>query len=195
MGTGGTVAYVGLQILLYLGFDEVYIIGMDMDYKIHETASVLNGIEIQSNDDDDPNHFDPRYFGKGKKYHQPVKSVMDHMLESLKLANDKFLQSNTKLFNATLGGVVECFKRVNFYSLFGKLSDTDKEALFLSSFHEKINSIEDIDKQYSFLPEPPTDKVPFSIEAEKGIGLISKLIYDYIPYGPFNNKYYFKPRV
>jgi hypothetical protein len=194
VGSGGTVAYTGLQILLYLGFSEVYIIGMDMDYKIHETATLIKGIEIESNDNDDPNHFDPRYFGKGKKYHQPVAGVMTHIFESLALANEKYKNSSTRLFNATLGGVVECFPRIDFYSLFTKLGNSEKAELFLLGFPEKIKTLQELNKEYKYLDEYDNEKMNFSISSESAKILMPKIIYTHIPFGPFDGKYYFKYR-
>ena len=55
---GGTTIYEGIQILKYLGFNKIVLVGVDMNYKIHSTAKKLSeyGSEIISSKDDDPNH-------------------------------------------------------------------------------------------------------------------------------------------
>lgn len=192
VGTGGTVAFTGLQILLYLGFSEVYIIGMDMDYKLHKTASIIEGVQAISNKDDDPNHFDPRYFGKGKAFIQPDEKVMSHMLESMALANEKYKTTCTKLYNATIGGKVECFDRVDYHRLFDHLTEHEKEQLFLDSFDGKYNNIQELNNEFKLVEDGSGDlQISFSIEFERGLTLISKKIETHIPFGPFQYKYYF----
>ena len=71
---GGTVLYMNLQLAQYLGFEEVYLIGVDLSYTIPDDATVKGSV-ITSNSDD-PNHFDSTYFGSGKKWHLPETNRM-----------------------------------------------------------------------------------------------------------------------
>ena len=68
-----------------------------MNYRIHKSAKLINskGIDIQSQNNDDPNHFDPRYFGKGKKYHQPKKYVIENTIKDLSYIADKTSNQET----------------------------------------------------------------------------------------------------
>ncbi len=66
---GQTVTFLNLQLAAYMGFSEIYLIGVDFDYKIPDDAEI-DGLTITSVDDD-PNHFHPDYFGKGKRWHLP----------------------------------------------------------------------------------------------------------------------------
>ena len=63
---GGSVIYEGFQILNFLGFKEIYFIGVDMNFKIHDTAKSLDSksVDIISNNDDDPNHLTRDILGK-----------------------------------------------------------------------------------------------------------------------------------
>lgn len=116
---GGTVTFTCLQLASYLGFEEIYLIGVDADYAV-PTDAVLSGdgrvkeIDMKS---DDPNHFHPDYFGKGKRWHEPNVDVMLKAYEEAKARCD---ERGVKIKNATVGGKLEIFDRVAFSSLFPK---------------------------------------------------------------------------
>lgn len=112
---GQSVTIVNLQLAYFLGFTEVYLIGMDFSYTIPESAKV-KGLVIESTEDD-INHFHPDYFGKGKKWHDPK---LENVLKSYKLANLMYELDGRTIYNATEGGALEVFKRVDFNSLFDK---------------------------------------------------------------------------
>lgn len=110
---GGTVTYVCMQLAYYMGFAEVYLVGMDHDYK-KPSDLTTKGMEWTSNSDD-PNHFHPDYFGKGMRWHDPQ---LWRMEKAYKKANKIFHQSGRKIMNATHGGKLEIFPRVNYDDLF-----------------------------------------------------------------------------
>ena len=110
---GQSVTMINLQLAYYLGFEEIYLIGMDFSYLVPSSA-IVTGDVIESTDDD-PNHFHPEYFGKGKKWHDPK---LDNVLKSYKLCKAVYELSNRKIYNATVGGNLELFDRVNFEELF-----------------------------------------------------------------------------
>ncbi|WKZ52789.1 MAG: hypothetical protein QY329_08615 [Anaerolineales bacterium] len=63
----------------------------------------------------DLNHFDPRYFGAGKKWHEPhVERMIFHYEQAKKVCDE----INVQVFNATIGGNLEVFPRVNYQELF-----------------------------------------------------------------------------
>jgi len=110
---GGTVSYFCMQMAFYFGFSEVYLVGFDHYYTIPESAEV-NGVHITSTDDD-VNHFSPDYFGKGYKWHDPM---VNRMEVSYKKAKKVYEKHGRKIYNATKGGNLEVFPRVDFKSLF-----------------------------------------------------------------------------
>ena len=81
---GGTVTYLNLQLAYYLGFKEVYLIGLDMNYKVPDYGI---GKNVITSKEDDMNHFHKDYFGKGKRYHQPH---VQRMINSLRIAKKYF---------------------------------------------------------------------------------------------------------
>ncbi len=110
---GQSVTMINLQLAYYMGFTEVYLIGMDFSYDIPKSA-IVEGANITSTEDD-PNHFHPDYFGKGKKWHDPK---LENVMKNYQLQKTIYETSGRKIFNATVGGKLEIFDRVEFESLF-----------------------------------------------------------------------------
>ncbi|GAL22076.1 hypothetical protein JCM19235_2770 [Vibrio maritimus] len=110
---GQSVTMINLQLAAYLGFDEVYLIGMDFSYDIPKSA-VIEDTTITSTEDD-PNHFHPDYFGAGKKWHDPQ---LDKVLLSYKMMDLIYKAQGKSIINATVGGKLELFERVDYYSIF-----------------------------------------------------------------------------
>ena len=110
---GQSVTIVNLQLAYYLGFTEVYLVGMDFSYNVPDSAKV-DGNVIESTEDD-VNHFHPDYFGKGKKWHDPK---LHNVLKSYRLARLMYEIDGRKVINATVGGKLEVFERVDYKELF-----------------------------------------------------------------------------
>ena len=110
---GQSVTMINLQLAYHLGFHEVYLIGMDHKYTIPD-SSIIKGETIESAEDD-PNHFHPEYFGKGKKWHDPH---LDRVEKTYSHFKKVYEAEGRVLKNATIGGSLEIFERVDFYSLF-----------------------------------------------------------------------------
>ena len=99
---GRTVTYVCLQLAMYLGFEEIYLLGVDFNY-----SSNLKGQE---------NHF-KGYDKDGKNVRlNPVRPEMS--LAAYKKAKEYAESQNVRIYNATRGGKLEVFERVNFDDLF-----------------------------------------------------------------------------
>jgi hypothetical protein len=111
--TGGTVSYLSLQMAYYMGFKDVYLIGFDHSYTIPQ-HDIIEGTKITSVGDD-VNHFNKEYFGKGKRWHDPA---VDRMELSYLKSKKYYEADKRKIYNATVGGQLEVFERVNFNSLF-----------------------------------------------------------------------------
>lgn len=110
---GQSVTYINLQLAFFMGFSEVFLIGMDFDYTIPDSADQQGDI-ITSNEDD-PNHFNPEYFGKGKTWKDPK---LDRVLQNYKSAKRVYEAHGRKIYNATKGGKLELFERVEFDDMF-----------------------------------------------------------------------------
>ncbi len=100
---GLTVTYSMMQIAFFLGFEEVYLIGVDFNYK-----------DNSGNDKNSIDHFCKNYMGKDEKVNPPM--LKENLLAYM--SAEKFTQNNNfQIFNATRGGKLEIFERVNIDSL------------------------------------------------------------------------------
>jgi GT2 family glycosyltransferase len=105
---GQSVTIMNLQLAYFMGFSEVVLIGMDFSYQV-PAASEVSGALITSMGDD-PNHFHPDYFGKGKVWKDPK---LDRVLANYALARQIFEADGRRILNATPGGNLELFDRTD----------------------------------------------------------------------------------
>jgi hypothetical protein len=111
-----TVTIAALQMAVYLGFNPIYLIGCDTSYSIPPTVDYEDEkkILIVSQQNDDPNHFAPNYFGAGRKWHDPkVENMIAHYAQAQVMCN----RVGVKVYNATVGGKLEVFERVDYRDL------------------------------------------------------------------------------
>lgn len=112
-----SVTLINMQLAYYMGFSEVYLIGMDFSYSIPSGHS-QDGNHIKS-EADDTNHFHKDYFGKGKTWKDPR---LGRVLRSYHRAKFAFDSIGGKILNATPGGELELFERADFDSLIGDVN-------------------------------------------------------------------------
>jgi glycosyltransferase involved in cell wall biosynthesis len=115
--TGCTVTFSMMQLAAYLGFQEIYLIGVDASYSIPSEAQKGTDYSVGILDmkSDDPNHFDPNYFGKGFRWHDPQ---VDKMIEAYSEARRTLEGTDQSIYNATVGGQLEIFERRSYHTLF-----------------------------------------------------------------------------
>jgi hypothetical protein len=123
---GCTVTFTCLQLAYYLGFREIILIGVDADYSIPLDAVTTSdyGVDVLDMSSDDPNHFDPNYFGKGYRWHDPQ---VDKMLAAYAEAQRAIEGTGVQILNAGVGGKLEVFPRVDYSSLFTAVDDRRDE--------------------------------------------------------------------
>ncbi len=107
---GATVTYVALQLAYYFGFSEVILIGVD-----HNFATKGKPNTTITSDGDDPNHFDPKYFGKGFRWQLPDLETSEI---AYRMARSAFEEDGRKVRDATIGGKLTVFPKVDYNSLF-----------------------------------------------------------------------------
>jgi hypothetical protein len=107
---GSTVTMVAIQLAYYMGFKEVVLIGVDHSYQF--TGNPHAAVTSQG---DDPNHFDPNYFGKGFRWHLP--DLQGSEL-SYRVAKHVYETSGRRIIDATVGGKLQVFPKIDYYSLF-----------------------------------------------------------------------------
>lgn len=92
---GGTVMYFNIQLAEYLGCNPIYLIGVDLSYNIPDSVKRTGAVLTSTADDE--NHFDPRYFGAGKRWHLPETARMQHAFDR---ARDELAGRGIDLINA-----------------------------------------------------------------------------------------------
>ncbi len=193
-GINKTVINAGLQVLAFLGFDEIYLLGMDMTFR-EQSVQKKNSRNWIAEKDDDPNHFDPRYFGKSRSYHNPT---VHEMIDTLAEGKKFFYEHNVKVYNATVGGKLEVFPRVNFNDLF-EIDNDKKLQLFLKScgIMGNFKTLESafLNAKYVNTEDEWDNSLDAIIVNKKlGVKLIKRAIFTHIPHGPFKEKYIFIKR-
>lgn len=107
---GSTVTYVALQLAYYMGFDEAILIGVDHSFS---TKGQANATVVSQGDD--PNHFAPGYFGKGFRWQLPDLPASER---AYRLAKSAYEDSGRRIVDATIGGKLQVFPKVNYDDLF-----------------------------------------------------------------------------
>lgn len=202
---GNTVVFPAFQILKYLGFSEIYFCGVDANYILHKNSKIieekiLKGKTtqvIKSEADDDPNHFDPRYFGKGRVYHQPDEYVVNKLFENMDTTYHQTKNSLTKIINVGYDSKIEIFEKKDFIEVLNYPKDRIEQifeelvATFnfkcLDEFLKSVNYCNDIN-------EWNTNKDINALKTDYAVQVIKDKIFETIPIGPFEGYIYFIQR-
>ena len=107
---GATVTYVAMQLAYYLGFKQVVLVGVD-----HNFVTQGRPHAALTSDGADPNHFDPNYFGSGYKWNLPDLPTSE---AAYGLAKSAFEADGREIIDATVGGKLSVFRKVDYNALF-----------------------------------------------------------------------------
>ena len=99
-----------LQLAFHMGFEQVILIGVD-----HNFTSKGEANKTVISQGDDPNHVSPNYFGKGIKWQLPD---LDTSEIGYALARDAYQKAGREVLDATVGGKLTIFPKVDYNSLF-----------------------------------------------------------------------------
>lgn len=105
--TIGTVTFAMLQLAVYMGIREIYIIGCDNSYGIMVQK---DGTVVQTGKNS--------YFVGADNQDQSIAASVWEMSIAYKHARDYADSHDIKIYNATRGGCLEAFERVDFDTLF-----------------------------------------------------------------------------
>ena len=100
---GRSVTHTALQLAIYMGFSEIYLIGADCNYSADNTS-------INSGSYPDARMYAPDKVG--------VPPDMEYTFSAYRVAKEYAEKKGVKVFNATRGGKLEVFERVGLDSLF-----------------------------------------------------------------------------
>ena len=110
MWEGATVTYMALQTAFFIGFSQVILIGVD-----HSFATKGKPNETVVSQGDDPNHFNAGYFGKGFRWQLPD---LDTSERAYTMAREAYKAAGREVLDATVGGKLQVFPKVDYNSLF-----------------------------------------------------------------------------
>lgn len=105
-----TVTYVAMQLAFHMGFETVILIGVDHTSNVPGKANTT--IVSQG---DDPNHFNPAYFGKGFRWQLPDFETSEI---GYRLARQAYEANGRQIIDATIGGKLTVFPKADYLSLF-----------------------------------------------------------------------------
>ena len=94
-----------LQLALYMGFSEVYLLGCDCDVFDKQT-------------DSEDSHFHSSYPDRRFPIQRDTTKWFDNVVKSYATAKEVFERHGRKIYNAGVGGKLEVFERVNYDELF-----------------------------------------------------------------------------
>lgn len=199
---GDTVVFPAFQILKYLGFSEIYFCGVDVNYVFDKTSKIVEQYRlkgktigvIESNEDDDPNHFDPRYFGKGRVYHQPDSDVVATIFRNMNTVYNCTKNSSVKVINVGYDSNVGNFEKTDFIEALNYSEDKVKQMFesLIVSFNFK--TLEQFFKSANYcnnLNDWKSNIVINALATDKAVGVIKSKIFEAIPIGPYEGYIYF----
>ena len=187
--TIGTVAHLGLQVLAFMGFSPIYLVGVDLDYKKHKTVIKHDQWNWTATQDDDPSHFDPRYFGAGAKYYRP--STCRVLIAGFEHSKEPLDKKGIEVVNAGIGGLLETFPRVDFRSLFDFTEETELEMLLSAVPSElKRDALRALRGDGVIEVQDDWDeRTPLQVTTlQVAEPLIPQVIFTHIPYGPLGDR-------
>ena len=105
MRQGHTVTYVAMQLAYFMGFKNIYLIGVDHNFNQQGKPN-----ETQKMSGNDPNHFDPNYF-KGQVWQlADLEGSEMHYL----IAKYVFEKDSRNISDATQQGKLDIFQKLSF---------------------------------------------------------------------------------
>ena len=96
------------------------LIGVD-----HSFTSKGPAHQLVTSPGDDPNHFDPSYFGEGFRWQLPDLAQSE---VAYRLARSQFQLAGREIVDATVGGKLDVFPKVNYNLLFPTKRATERSA-------------------------------------------------------------------
>jgi hypothetical protein len=102
---GYTVTYVAMQIAYFMGFKNVFLVGVDHNFTQTGKANEEQTLKV-----DDANHFHPDYF-KGMQWHL---ADLEGNEASYALARHQYHADGREVMDATIDGRLNIFQKVRF---------------------------------------------------------------------------------
>lgn len=108
---GGTITYILIQFAVFFGVREIYLLGVDFDYGQPPAPPDVKPGDPFVVAEKDVSHFHPAYVRPGEKTYYPVLHLHELAYRAAKIGVESV---GGRIYNATRGGKLEVFQRVNF---------------------------------------------------------------------------------
>jgi hypothetical protein len=110
---GYTVTYGAIQMAIYMGFKEIYLLGVDHNYSIVRDAQ---GRPVRKNDN-------ANNYPAGMSQHMDQNNLprIEETTIAYETAEKLSAKYGVKIYNATRGGKLEAFERIDFDTIINKL--------------------------------------------------------------------------
>lgn len=107
---GSTIVYSQLQMAVFMGCTEIYLIGVDHSYTLPKDRQANTYVS-----EGEHNHFHKDYFKPGELWHQPNLDILD---VSYRRAHEVCARHGIQVMNASRRTLLEAFPRVDFDTVF-----------------------------------------------------------------------------
>lgn len=107
---GATVTYFTLQLAFFMGFETVILVGVDHRFATQGAPNQVVTLQAA-----DPNHFSGAYFGPGFRWQLPDLEASER---AYTLARQRYEAAGRRVLDATVGGALRVFDKVDYASLF-----------------------------------------------------------------------------
>ncbi|MBE7438827.1 MAG: DUF115 domain-containing protein [Spirochaetales bacterium] len=113
---GQTIVYISMQLAYFMGFKEIYLLGVDLSWDTKGKSLDVRSDRYTVSTDTE--HFTSNYFPAGERHFPITDTHVDYVTRAFTLARDFCNSHGVSIYNATRGGQLEVFPRVDFDSLF-----------------------------------------------------------------------------
>lgn len=107
---GSTIVYSQIQMAVFMGCANIYLVGLDHSYKLPSTKVGQHYLH-----EGEQNHFHPAYREIGEAWHQPNLDVLE---VSYARARDRCAARGVRIFNASRQTSLDVFDRASFDAVF-----------------------------------------------------------------------------
>lgn len=116
--TAGTITYSMLQLAVYMGFKQIYLLGMDFSYSVekHEDNSITRQ-NVCNHMEEIEREEKKLYKSLISRWGSSYLAEIDLQLAGYKTAKEYADAHDIEIYNATRGGKLEVFPRIDFDSL------------------------------------------------------------------------------
>jgi len=171
----GLVKNTGMLMILvaiHMGCNPIYLVGMDCDYgdltKIAKSIEGEKHTYILNRGNIDNSHFSQEYFNSNNKFDWHPNIVNKDILPGFKKIKGYAINHKSTIYNATGGGILEYFDKVNYNNI-----EFKEDENIIAMIPARLGSSRVKNKNIRYLGNKPL--VEYAIDACKGVNRFDKI--------------------